>query len=168
MDKNKQILSYVKTHSPKKFAQLIRKRCQVTLQIVQKLKGMSISKRNKYRHPDTLIAKLVAFGQLIKIGCPHCGSCAECLWTKAYVKIEKPLNPKSKKNVCTDIKFGEVSWGNVFNFIRLMPHDIYVKYYDNFTKKDNFTLPVYKKAITFLQEHINWANEDGWGKDYKS
>lgn len=158
---DKEILNYVKEHSPKSFAKKIERRCQKTIDKMKELLDT----------PDDAIPRLVK----INNGCPHCKrDCKKCLWTQAAEKcgyFDDYDGYGDRSEVCTNIYFGYSSWAQVYSMVKLCPK--HVEIYPWSCGIDKFCqltekLDLYKSAIDFLQGHIDWAREDGWGKHYKA
>ena len=142
---NQAILDYVKRHSPPEFADQIRTRSQKAMDALKK----QIKGRRKF--------------QFIYIGCPHCDICRTCLWTKAWGKVTKSLRNIVPSECCTDIKFCGIDWHKATHVVTFSPG--YVTIHDRSTDKDKKILR--QNAFQFLTGHIAWANEEGWGKEYK-
>ena len=146
---NEAILKYVKEHSPKSYAKRIENRCQA---VINKINELSNTSDDKIR-PFYVIEK----------GCPHCkGNCSKCLWDIATDRFDKV---GFLDEPCTSISFNGYNWKDVHDFVTLCPDKVMLYFHNN--KEWLEDTEKVDKVMAFLQGHIDWAREKGWGKYYK-
>lgn len=139
--------------SPKKYATTIRNRNTSLLKRLMLLEPYIGKNINDI--PRNIWYKVT---KRTEYGCPHCGYCCECLWTKVV--------PKRLSYGCLHVKFGNISYhkldklplsiGYAYNYE-------YVSFY-NFGYTMILTKENWQKCVDFIQAHIDWANLLCWGE----
>lgn len=142
--------------SPKEYAITIRNRNTSLLKHLMMLEpyvGKSINDI-----PNNIYKKVI---KGTDYGCPHCGYCFQCLWTKVV--------PKRSSHGCLHVKFGNSSY---YTLDKLPLSIIYNHNYEcvsfyNFGFTMILTKDNWQKCVDFIQAHIDWANLPCWGEKFK-
>ena len=160
---NEEVLEYVKEHSPKDYAAQIKERCEAVIKKIEELLDT----------PEDQIEDVVE----VDFGCPHCNrdNCSDCLWTEAgkahdlyfHGMVNEGEDIEIVDEYCTGIAFKGVTWRDVQSFVTLKPDrvDIQTGYAGNRYVHLDCGSKIFKDAIKFLEGHIEWAEEDGWGNN---
>lgn len=153
--------------SDPEWANTIRTRNRMLLESLNRLKpyvGMSIEDVT-----DDIVAEIE---EDTEYGCPHCHGpndyCDRCLWTKAGAcgDSHTRLGSKMWDTVpCATVMFP--SGCRLCDIWQLNPSVNYDMHDEGVRVHGIVNGSSLQKCIDFVQDHIDWADHEEWGKDWK-
>ena len=155
--------------SPKAFAERIRRRNKALLKKLMLLEPYLDKTFDEV--PDAIWREVL---KRTSHGCPHCGGCNKCLWTRAAHR------GFFEHAACSTVKFDGVNL-DYFQAFCFEDGKVTVNYSTNcesifvdghtsleyLRHEQTFHRESWEKAVRFVKAHIEWTKLPCWGSEYK-